>query len=454
MSWSVLERYAPRLIAWGLGLALAYGALEQGGFYANQFQKMSILLVLVVIGRALMWRRSVPRSLAIACAGLGLLAVWALARASIEGSWLDGGPIAGASASLAVAVLGVTALEREDRELLVHLVLIVGVLVSLSTWAGVAWHYEPWAIPSQSLWRGASTITYANATAAYLFAPMLLAVERFIRTRRLAYLVVLLVLTVGWTATLSRAAGLSLLVAAVFSAARLRDRRVVLSLWPLVPAVAVAAIGLIPSLSEGADAEPLLAVLSLLGGIGLVVVLARARMSIAVAVVGLVTIGALAPAAASGVLGDTVAKIQQTRVEGRSSDRADLNAVTWDQFVQRPEIGVGPGKIDFNYVNHAGQSVRAEFTHNEYLQVATELGLPGLVMVLVAITALGALSFRAPDPRALTVVGGQVVLTSFVLHAGLDFLWHVPVVGLTTVVSSLILVTQSGYFRPLPFSTT
>jgi O-antigen ligase len=91
-----------------------------------------------------------------------------------------------------------------------------------------------------------------------------------------------------------------------------------------------------------------------------------------------------------------------------------------------PLTGVGPGMF-----GPAGTPARMpweQYAHNEYLQVAAELGLPALLVVLAGL----ALTYRrlstAPDRDAALV--GVVVLTALCLHACVDYVVHVPAVVL------------------------
>ena len=119
-------------------------------------------------------------------AGL-LLALWALLRAAVAGtpgsgvSWVLFG--AGTAAVLSVS----RRLDAASREMLLSGALAVGVAVAMTGWLGVALHQRPWGLPSQGLWRAASTLTYANATAALLVPLALVALARLTATPRSAY---------------------------------------------------------------------------------------------------------------------------------------------------------------------------------------------------------------------------------------------------------------------------
>ena len=81
---------------------------------------------------------------------------------------------AGTAAVLAFA----SRLDPALRRILLSGVLAIGSVVAATGWLGVALHQQPWGSPSQHLWRGAATLTYANATAALLVPLVLVPLAR------------------------------------------------------------------------------------------------------------------------------------------------------------------------------------------------------------------------------------------------------------------------------------
>ena len=92
------------------------------------------------------------------------------------------------------------------------------------------------------------------------------------------------------------------------------------------------------------------------------------------------------------------------------------------------------------------------YAHNEYLQVAVEQGLVGLValgalMVSIAATAFGGWrsgarsrsASRVNDPAAAELAairaGAIAGLICVALHSGFDFLWHVPAVPMVAALA-------------------
>jgi hypothetical protein len=425
---------ADHAIVLGIGAALAYGALNQGAFYSHQFTTVLWLVGAAGLARAVVWRRPVPVAIAVAAVALAAFAGWTLLRAAATGDVSTGFPAAGVACCLAVAAVAVTGTSVESRRVLVVVVLAVAVVVAASSWLGVALHAEPLALQSSGLWRGSSTLTYANTTAALLVIALLVAVgampDGLVRTAVVA------VLLLGLLSTMSRAGGVGVVVAfgvlVALRKARLR------SLMPVVPAVAVAGAALLPSLPVGDPAAPMPAVLGVVGG-ALVLLLCRRMRPVhlgvgllAAAVVALAVI-AVVPTARQATAG-----IVATRFTAESYERADLTRVTSAQFRTAPVTGIGPGHLNLRYIDYTGRPVRAVYTHDEYLQTATETGLVGLAAALAALAAFTVGGFRRRRAEGAVVVAA---VAGFAAHSAFDFLWHVPEVPLLLAVAAAVLIT-------------
>ena len=88
--------------------------------------------------------------------------------------------------------------------------------------------------------------------------------------------------------------------------------------------------------------------------------------------------------------------------------------------------------------------MRARYTHNEYLQLATEIGAPALVFLTVLLVSLAA----GLRQRTLEHVGGLIVLASFAVHSALDFLWHIP--GVTLLAIAIVCLFAGGLQERAP----
>ena len=412
---------------------LAVGVLAQGGYHGPGRLAMAavvgaaVALSVIAARPAFLDLRLVPVSAALGLAG------WALVRGAWTSEHLSGVP----AASLLLGVAGVLLLVRRlalpSRDALLSGITVLGVVVAASGWVGVVWHVQPWALPNDGMWRAASTLTYANAAAAVTVPLALVGLGQLTarpRDRGLALIVAVLLL--GTVATLSRAGMLSLAVGLLVLGAVLGPGRLLAAaLAPLLGA-AIAGAGLVPSMPlTSAPGRPL-ATLALAAGLVVTALLAprgprrRARSTtMAVAVIaGLLLAGAGLTAAVSEVVA--------LRADAGASPRVRAAEAALRLVADHPLTGVGPGHGGVRWGGWDGATMTMRFVHNEYLQVLLELGIPGLLVLLVLLGSVVATlrqAWQRPSRDALT---GAVAaaLAAAAVHAGFDFVWHVPVVPL------------------------
>jgi hypothetical protein len=421
-----------------LGVALAYGALDQGGFYSEQFVNLLGLVAVAVAARLLAGPRRVPAYL-VGCivAWLGF-AGWALYCAAVQGPPAAGLPAAAVATCLAAVAWSAGGLASSGRRLLAAVLVAVGLVVALTGWAGVALHRPPLAMVSSGVWRAASTLTYANATAALLVTAILVALAVLPESRRLLCTLVLGGLLLGLATTMSRAGGLALGVGlAVAATAPVLRRRLARS-WSALPTAAVGFGGLLPSLPEASTPNPLLALAGLAAAAAVPVLADRAPRCTAAAVAGGLVLAVLLVPTAPAAIGDA-------RLTAASPERADLVRVALAQAGAAPLTGVGPGRLELAYLDHRGVPVLAQFVHQEYLQTTAETGLVGLGLVLAGVGALVAgAAHRRGRPGSTAAIA---LLAAFGVHSGFDFLWHIPVLPLLAVLAAVTLVPVHRHTR-------
>lgn len=103
--------------------------------------------------------------------------------------------------------------------------------------------------------------------------------------------------------------------------------------------------------------------------------------------------------------------------------------------------GWGAGSHRFVYPLYLGESTPQEYTHaeNGYLQIASEHGLPGLVMLAVGMMSCGWWCWRAfdgarGDQRQTILLGGVAAgLVASAVHSVVDFVWFIPACMAVTV---------------------
>jgi hypothetical protein len=232
----------------------------------------------------------------------------------------------------------------------------------------------------------------------------------------------------GLGATLSRGGILAFAAGAVVLVVLVGVRATARAVLAPVLGASVAVATLLPSMPAHSSPRPVLAVLGLAGGAllaGTASCWRAPRMAAATAVVALVA----AMAAAGGGLGAVV----DSRLTATSSDRQGETRAALRLAADHAVAGVGPGWRQFAWTDAGGTPRVARFAHNEYLQVLAELGAVGFVLLLGLLMALGRLAWsgRRAAPSPDIWAGVMAGLASLVVHAALDFGWHVPAVPLT-----------------------
>ena len=443
----------------GLALltAIAAAAFGRGAFFST-VQWFVVALIVAAFALALGARAFSVADLTSGffLAGL-LLALWALLRAAAAGtpgsglSWVLFG--AGTAAVLSVS----RRLDAASREMLLSGVLAVGVAVAMTGWLGVALHQRPWGLPSQGLWRAASTLTYANATAALLVPLALVALARLTATPRSAYLALAATcLLTGAGATLSRAgaaafaAGLLVLCWAMGARATARA-----AAGPMAGA-GVALLGLVPSLAVSAPGRPLVAAIAAAAGLALSVLIQRVPLpALIVPAAGAALVAALIMIYRAPEVHGAVRALTHARFTLASPDRSGEAAAAMHMIERHPVAGVGPGHGTLRWIGPGGGLRVDRFDHDGYLQVLTDLGIIGAVLAAAFLTAVGQLLWRARPglPRRAAWAGAAAAATAFLLHSAFDFIWQVPAIPLTVgAIAGLAIspATQGWHVLPYP----
>jgi hypothetical protein len=413
--------------------AVVAGFGLRGAFYGRDLEFVAVLTGIALAACLVEGR---PRLVEFAhpfVLGPIVLALSALASGRANGAVAAALPAAVAWATLAGAFVVVRRATPRQRDLLVAAVLGAGVLVAATGWVGVAFHRYPWALVDQHLWRAASTLTYANATAGLLVLLALVAIDAKDRWR-LAPLATFAFLTTS-AATLSRGGALAFVVGwAVLAAYRGPRRIAAATVWPMAGAL-VASVGLLPSMPDTHHAAPLLATVALSAGCMTTAVAylsQRARRAAIGIVTGCVLAGAIGLGGMHRGAPAALRQVRFARLSVSSPDRDDLRRETMRVALTHPFVGVGPGRFSLAYVSHRGIPVRARFTHNEYLQTFAEQGGAGLAVVVVMAGVGGSTLLRRGRERRHA--GIIAALTAFGVHSGLDFLWHLPALPVAAAV--------------------
>jgi hypothetical protein len=416
-------------------MALAAAAFGQGAFFST-VQWCAVALIALAVAVAVAARALPVADLraGFVLAGL-LLAGWALVRAAAAGTPTGGVSWVLFGAGTAAVVLVSRRLGVASREMLLGGVLAVGVLVALTGWFGVASHMRPWGLPAQGLWRAGSTLTYANATAALLVPLALVALARLTAVPRSAYLCLAATsLLIGAGATLSRAGAAAFAVGLLVLCRILGARALVRAAAGPVAGAGVALAGLVPSLRATAPASPLMAALALATGLVLAVLIQRfTGPALALPIVGVALVAAVFVIYRAPEVHNAIRALMHARFTLASSARSGETAAALRIIEHHPLAGVGPGHATLLWTSPGGGRYVDQYSHNEYLQVLTDLGVAGAALAAIFAVTLGRLLWRARSavPERALRAGAVAAATAFLLHSGFDFLWQVPAIPFT-----------------------
>jgi hypothetical protein len=418
-----------------LGLvAFAVGAIQRGGY-----NPASRTVVLVLAGAAIVVglvgrHRPAPRVVGALVVGWALIVGSAALSAGLAGDLGGVREVAGLATLVAAGVVAAACTPLPARTTLADGLLLVGVVVAASAWVGLVWRILPYGYHVEGVWRGGSTLTYANAAAALLAAVFVLSVVRLAadpRTGRLTAVANFLV-GVGLATTLNRGGYLAALAGLLVVLVAARRHRV----WPevlrQVVAVGIAAAGVVPSLDDERAARPVVAVLALLAGAVVAVGVDRGwppQVRRVLLVVGAVVL-VLGTALAAPALQDRGDQVADARLALGSDDRVDAWGAAVDELQESPVVGNGPSTTRFEWTD-GSRAWTIRYVHNEYLELLATQGVVGAVAALLAL----ALLVRAGRGFDLGTSGWLRVavlaaLAAFAVHAAFDFTMHVPVLAI------------------------
>jgi hypothetical protein len=394
--------------------AVGFGAIAQGGYYGPQ---LAVLTVLVCVAAGLAGLAGASHPAVWGALGLATVAVVSgLVAGDVGGSWSTVAICVCAAGSIVVA----RSLNAADREMVVAGLLAAGVIVGGLAWTGVAFHLQPLALVDGGLWRGASGLTYANATAGFLVPLALIAMARVVEARPAPsrpLSIATFLLLVGAGSTLSRGGALGLTFGAVALLIILGWRRCLATWAPLVFGAAIGVAGLAASMPSTSQAKPLLAVGTLAAGGGVVLA-------------GYTLPERSAPWLLAGLLFviPVVTVLTPGRWNASSPDRSHETAAAVSTIAHQPVLGVSPGRYLLAWTDPVLGPRQVQYAHDEYLQLAGELGLVGVgVAAAAAMVTIGS-AWRVRS-RCAVWCGPAAALVALAAHSGLDFLWHIPLIA-------------------------
>ena len=120
----------------------------------------------------------------------------------------------------------------------------------------------------------------------------------------------------------------------------------------------------------------------------------------------------------------------------RAGDRPWYWHVAWAEVAEHPLAGRGAGTFELAWLEAQPAPVFVRDAHSLYLETLAELGVVGLTLLALALAApLAAASLQVSAAAA----GGYV---AFLVHAGVDWDWEMPVVTAAGLFCGAALFTQ------------
>ena len=138
-----------------------------------------------------------------------------------------------------------------------------------------------------------------------------------------------------------------------------------------------------------------------------------------------------------------------SRLTSVDSRRYDYWRIGLDAFAQHPLDGVGAAGFRVVWVRERSVPEGVLEVHSLPLEMATELGVPGLLGLGLFVGGVGASGRRALRRHALVAPGAGAAATVLAVHAAIDWDWQIPAVTLPALVLAGALVA-AGEGEPAP----
>ena len=141
--------------------------------------------------------------------------------------------------------------------------------------------------------------------------------------------------------------------------------------------------------------------------------------------------------------GDTAAggDLDARLLSAAGNGRGDYWRVAARMALDAPVLGAGAGAFERAWLRERPEPVEARDAHSLYLETLAELGPVGLALLALALAVPLAALRRRSDHPLLPAAGGAYA--AFLLHAGLDWDWELPVVALAALACGLAVVAAA-----------
>ena len=131
------------------------------------------------------------------------------------------------------------------------------------------------------------------------------------------------------------------------------------------------------------------------------------------------------------------------RLTTASSNRYEYWRVGLDAFAREPITGIGAGGFRVEWLRERRLREAVRDTHSLPVEMAAELGLPGLLGFAALVAGVALAARRALRLHRAAAAGACAALVTWFLHACIDWDWQVPAVTLPALVLAGLLVALS-----------
>jgi hypothetical protein len=132
-----------------------------------------------------------------------------------------------------------------------------------------------------------------------------------------------------------------------------------------------------------------------------------------------------------------------SRLTSFESRRYDYWRVGVDAFAREPLRGIGAGGFRVEWLRERPVAETALEVHSLPLELAIELGIPGLLGLVLLAGGVGAAGRRAWRRNPGAAAGACAGVTVWALHATIDWDWQLPAVTLPAIVLAGALIAAS-----------
>jgi hypothetical protein len=392
------------------GLMLAVG-IRQGGFWRADaliaaVAAVAILVVAIVVAPP-------DRRSWLAIISVVLLALWWFLRAQGSGSLAQFLPLGASFLAFVAAFAAVRPLRGRPREAAGLGIACLGAAGALVGFAGLIWRWYPMAMPAQGLWRLSTTLTYSDAAGLVLGVCLLVALGTDLYPVLVRMAVCLC--AGGLMATQSRGAYIAIACGCLL----VPWQRYVRSLVPLIAGAGLGVAAIVSSPDTG-RVPWLGAILIIAVGVAAVARWDVGRVGVGVTV--RLAIAAVLLCAVSGALVLLHHEIGLRAFAPSDQDRSVEWSTALHQWATAPILGVGPDRL---LQFHASDGTYAHFVHNEFLQIAADGGVVGVVLLGFSAISI----FRVASRFDVLSSCASSALVCWSVAAVFDFDWHLTLVG-------------------------